>query len=173
MRSYDSDRSSNISNPLKSPNIDVTADIVSAFVSGNRVTAAELPALIANVHAALEDLGKPAQQEPEKRIPPVPLKKTITPEFLISLEDGKRYKSLRRHLTGRGLTPEQYREKWSLPRDYPMVAPSYSAKRSELARKMGLGQKRKGTTRLAAKSAVTSSKVTGETRKPRGRKKAA
>jgi predicted transcriptional regulator len=161
-----------MSNPLKSPNIEVTADIVSAFVSGNRVTAAELPALIANVHAALEDLGKPAQREPQKRIPPVPLKKTITPEFLISLEDGKRYKSLRRHLTGRGLTPEQYREKWGLPRDYPMVAPSYSAKRSELAQKMGLGQKRKGTTRLAAKTSATSSKVTSEAPKRRGRKKA-
>ena len=160
-----------MSNPPKTPNIDVTVDIVSAFVSGNRLTAAELPALIANVHAALEDLGKPAQQEPEKRIPPVPLKKTITPEFLISLEDGKRYKSLRRHLTSRGLTPEQYREKWGLPRDYPVVAPNYSAKRSELARKMGLGEKRKGTTRLAAKTSATSSKVTSEAPMRRGRKK--
>jgi predicted transcriptional regulator len=73
----------------------------------------------------------------------MPIKKTITPDFLISLEDGRRYKTLRRHLAGRSLTPEQYREKWGLPRDYPMTAPNYAAMRSELAKSLGLGRKRK------------------------------
>jgi predicted transcriptional regulator len=158
---------------MSSPNrIDLAAEIVSAFVSNNSVTTADLPALISTVHAALANLGKPAQLEPEKLIPPVSIKKSITPDFLISLEDGKRYKSLKRHLTGSGLTPDQYREKWGLPRDYPMVAPNYSAKRSELARSMGLGQKQTGNGKLAAKAAATSSKVSGETPKRRGRKKA-
>ena len=162
-----------MSDQRPSPNhIELAADIVSAFVSNNNVPTAELPALIANVHAAFVNLGKPAQPVPEKLNPPVPIKKSITPDFLISLEDGKRYKSLRRHLTGRGLTPEQYRDKWGLPRDYPMVAPNYSAQRSELARTIGLGQNRKGMTRSAAKTAPASAKVSGETPKRRGRKKA-
>ena len=152
--------------------IGLAADIVSAFVSNNNLTAEEVPALIASVHAALENLGKPIQQEPEKLTPLMPIKKTITPDHLISLEDGKRYRSLKRHLTGRGLTPEQYREKWGLPSDYPMVAPNYSAQRSELARKLGLGQSRKGATKLAAKAADTGPKVKGEAPKKRGRKKA-
>lgn len=152
--------------------IELTADIVSAFVSNNNVTATELTALIANVHAALDSLGRPAQsQEPEKLVPPVPIKKSITPDFLISLEDGKRYKSLRRHLKGRGLTPEQYRAKWGLAHDYPMVAPNYSAQRSELARSLGLGRKRKDTTKTAAKTATPSSKVAGEAPKRRGPRK--
>ena len=160
-----------MSDQLTSPNhIELAADIVSAFVSNNNLTTAELPSFIASVHAALENLGKPMQPEQEKLIPPVTIKKSITPDFLISLEDGKRYKSLKRHLTGRGLTPEQYREKWGLPRDYPMVAPNYSAQRSELARTIGLGQSRKGT-KMAARSAATSSKVSGEGPKKRGRKK--
>jgi predicted transcriptional regulator len=151
--------------------IKLAADIVGAFVSNNSVTTAELPSLITHVHAALERLDKPAQPEPEKLIPPVPIKKTITPDFLISLEDGKRYKSLRRHLSGRGLAPEQYRQKWGLPHDYPMVSPNYSAQRSELARNLGLGHKRKGTTKMAAKTASTSAKVTGEAPKRRRRSK--
>jgi predicted transcriptional regulator len=160
---------------LTPPNrLELSAEIVSAFVSNNNLTTADLPALISSVHAALENLGKPVKQEPEKLVPLVPIKKTITPDFLISLEDGKRYKSLRRHLSGRGLTPEQYREKWGLPRDYPMVSPNYSAQRSELARSVGLGQKRRGegATKRAAKTATTSAKVTGEAPKKRGRKKA-
>lgn len=152
--------------------IELAADIVSAFVSNNSVTTTDLPALIGSVHAALQGAGNPAkQQEQVKPTPAVPIKKSITADFLISLEDGKRYKSLKRHLTGRGLTPEQYREKWGLARDYPMVAPNYAAKRSELARSMGLGQQRKGMTRMAAKTAATSSKV-AEAPKKRGRKKA-
>src|SRR5215213_5563001 len=152
--------------------IKLSAEIVSAFVSNNSVTTADLPSLISNVHAALENLGKPAHPEPAKLVPPVPIKKSITPDFLVSLEDGKRYKSLKRHLAGRGLTPDQYRDKWGLPRDYPMVAPNYSARRSELARSLGLGRKRTGETKQAARSAATSSKVTSNAPKGRGRRKA-
>ena len=159
--------------PAPSNRIDLAAEIVSAFVSNNNVSAEDLPSLISQVHAALENLGKPAQKEPEKPAPPVPIKKSITPDFLISLEDGKRYRSLKRHLAGRGLTPEQYREKWGLPRDYPMVAPNYSAQRSELARKLGLGQSRRGATKSAAKAANTGPKITGEAPKRRSRKKSA
>ena len=120
--------------------VELTADIVAAYVSGNKVEGAEIAGVIANVYSSLNNLGKQAA-EPEPLKPPVPVRKSITPDYLISLEDGKRYKSLKRHLAGHGLTPEQYREKWSLPRDYPMVAPSYAAQRSELAKKMGLGRK--------------------------------
>lgn len=158
-----------VSAAADSPNyIELAADIVSAFVSNNSVPPTDLPTLIANVHAALRNIGSPApKQEEAKPIPAVPIKKSITPDFLISLEDGKRYKSLKRHLAGRGLTPAQYREKWGLPPDYPMVAPNYAAKRSELARNMGLGQKR----REAAKTAATSDKVTAPAPQKRGRKK--
>ena len=154
--------------PTSTNYIELAADIVSAFVTNNSVTTSDLPALISNVHSALRNLGSPAaKQEEAKPTPAVPIKKSVTPDFLISLEDGKRYKSLRRHLTSRGLTPEQYREKWGLPRDYPMVAPNYAAKRSELARSMGLGQKRKGATKGGSSSAG------GDAPKKRGRKKAA
>ena len=123
----------------------LTAEVVSAYVANNSLRPADIPDLIATVHQALQGLSAPQQAEPEKREPPVPIKKSITPDFLISLEDGRRYKTLRRHLNGRGLTPEQYREKWGLPRDYPMVAPNYAKQRSELARARGLGQiRRKG-----------------------------
>ena len=150
--------------------IELAADIVSAFVSNNSVKPADLPALIDSVHAALQNVAHPAaKQEETKLSPPVPVKKSITPDFLISLEDGKRYRSLKRHLAGRGLTPEQYREKWGLPRDYPMVAPNYSARRSELARSMGLGQKRSEPARGKPAAAQESAK-SGAAK--RGRKKA-
>jgi predicted transcriptional regulator len=125
--------------------VNLSADVVAAYVSNNSVTQADLPSLIASVHAALKAAAN-GMQEPEKVVlePPVSVKKSISPDFLISMEDGKRYKSLKRHLTGRGLTPEQYRAKWSLPVDYPMVAPNYSKARSELAKALGLGQTRKG-----------------------------
>ena len=126
--------------PVNPDDTTLTADVVSAFVSHNAVRAADLPDLIASVHAALQGLKAPQQAEPEKREPPVSIKKSITPDFLISLEDGRRYKSLRRHLATRGLTPEQYREKWGLPPTYPMVAPNYAKQRSELAKALGLGQ---------------------------------
>jgi predicted transcriptional regulator len=122
----------------------LTAEVVSAYVVNNSLGPADIPDLIASVHRALQGLSAPQQAEPEKREPPVSIRKSITPDFLISLEDGRRYKSLRRHLSTRGLTPEQYREKWGLPRDYPMVAPNYAKQRSELARASGLGQSRRG-----------------------------
>ncbi len=121
----------------------LTAEVVSAYVANNSLRPADIPDLIKSVHRALQGLSAPQQAEPEKREPPVSIKKSITPDFLISLEDGKRYKTLRRHLTGRGLTPEQYREKWGLPREYPIVAPNYAKQRSELARASGLGQSRR------------------------------
>jgi predicted transcriptional regulator len=124
-------------------NIELTAEIVSAYVSNNPVPAAELPAFIASVHSALVTLGTPSASEPEKaQKPAVNPKKSVFPDYIISLEDGKHYKSLKRHLMANfGLTPEEYRSKWGLPSDYPMVAPSYAAARSALAKQMGLGRK--------------------------------
>ncbi len=119
----------------------LTADIVGAYVAKNSVPVADLPGLIASVHASLAGLGAPAPVE-EKPVPPVPIRKTVTPDHLISLEDGKPYKSLKRHLTTRGLTPDEYRRKWGLPHDYPMVAANYAAQRSEIAKTLGLGQSR-------------------------------
>ncbi|RUW53995.1 MucR family transcriptional regulator [Mesorhizobium sp. M1A.F.Ca.ET.072.01.1.1] len=122
--------------------IELTADVVSAYVSNNPVPVGELPGLIDQVHAALKGtLGAPVA-EPEARPPAVPIKKSVTPDYIISLEDGKRFKSLKRHLaTHHGLTPDQYRVKWGLPADYPMVAPNYAAARSALAKTLGLGRK--------------------------------
>jgi predicted transcriptional regulator len=123
--------------------ISLTAAVVSAYVESNRLSPAELPALIGSVHAALEGAGQ-TLAEPEagpEKVTAVQARKSITPEGLISFEDNKRYQSLKRHLSGRGLTPTQYREKWGLPETYPMVAPAYAARRSELARSMGLGRK--------------------------------
>jgi predicted transcriptional regulator len=146
----------------------LAADIVSAFVSNNSVSAADLPALITNVHAALQKVGNPAQVDEPKPIPAVSMKKSITPDFLISLEDGRPYKSLKRHLTRLGLTPQQYREKWRLPADYPIVARNYAARRSELAKSIGLGQRRKAT----AKSARAPQEVTAPAAKKQRRKRA-
>jgi predicted transcriptional regulator len=123
--------------------IELAAEVVSAYVSNNSVPVADLPNLIANVHAALQNVGQPVQQQEEaKPTPAVSVRKSITPDYIISLEDGKPYKSMKRHLGKLGLTPETYREKWGLPRDYPMVAPNYAARRSEMAKSMGLGQQR-------------------------------
>jgi predicted transcriptional regulator len=121
----------------------LAADIVSAYVSKNSVRPADLADLIGVVHTALRGLGDVPQPEPQKLEPPVSIKKSITPDYLISLEDGRGYKSLKRHLTGRGLTPDQYRQKWGLPSDYPMVAQNYAQRRSELAKSLGLGQFRR------------------------------
>ena len=126
--------------------IELATDIVSAYVSNNTVAPAELPALINEVHAVLTRLGQGAAAEPlaEPAKPAVPVKKSVHPDFIICLEDGKQFKSLKRHLRTRyGMSPEQYREKWGLPVDYPMVAPNYAAARSELAKQMGLGQQRR------------------------------
>jgi predicted transcriptional regulator len=125
--------------------IDLTANIVSAYVSNNPTPAAELPALIGQIHAALLRVSTGRAEPPlEPARPAVPVKKSMTADYLICLEDGKRFKSLKRHLrTQYGMTPEQYRDKWGLPADYPMVAPNYAVARSQLAKKMGLGQQRR------------------------------
>jgi predicted transcriptional regulator len=120
---------------------ELTADIVSSYVGQNHVSADALPALIRTVYDGLANLGGAAVVAPTALIPAVPIKKSITPEFLISLEDGRKYKSLKRHLrTAYNLSPEDYRAKWGLPKDYPMVAPAYAASRSALAKAAGLGQ---------------------------------
>ncbi len=125
--------------------IEMTTEVVAAYVTKNHVRAAELPELISTVHASLAGMGRApvAEPEPGKLVPPVSIKKSITDEYLISLEDGQRYKSLKRHLNVRGLTPAEYRSKWGLPNDYPMVAPAYAKARSELAKSFGLGQVRR------------------------------
>ncbi len=123
--------------------IALAVDIVAAYVSHNRLPMSELPALIQSVNDQLSKLSQPAAPEPEPLVPPVPIKKTVTADHIISLEDGRSYKTLKRHLSRRGLTPEQYRAKWGPPPDYPMVAANYAAQRSELAKSIGLGQPRK------------------------------
>ena len=126
----------------KSEIIEMTADIVAAYVGANSVTAADLPSLIQSVHRALTGVATGTDvAEAAPREPAVPVKKSITPEYLVCLEDGRKFKSLKRHLrTKYNMSPEDYRAKWSLPKDYPMVAPSYAKARSDLAKQMGLGQ---------------------------------
>jgi predicted transcriptional regulator len=154
--------------------IELAADIVSAFVSNNSVPAADLPDLIGNVYAALRNSGQPApQQEEAKLTPATSIRKSITPDHLISLEDGKQYKSLKRHLGKLGLTPEAYREKWSLPRDYPMVAANYAAKRSELAKSIGLGQRRSKAAQAKAATSDAVKTAPAKAAARRGRKKVA
>lgn len=129
--------------------IELTAGIVSAYVSNNTVQASDIPALISNVHSALLRVSS-GQAEPQGDAlrPAVAVKRSITPEYIVCLEDGKKFKSLKRHLrTQYAMTPEQYREKWGLPPDYPMVAPNYAAARSQLAKQMGLGQQRRRRTK--------------------------
>ena len=125
--------------------IGLTASIVSAYVSNNSVPSADLPALIGQVHSALVRVsGGDGEISNEPLKPAVSVKKSITPDFIVCLEDGKKFKSLKRHLrTQYNMTPEQYREKWGLAPDYPMVAPNYAAARSHLAKQMGLGQQRR------------------------------
>jgi predicted transcriptional regulator len=119
--------------------IELTADIASAYVSNNVVAASDLPGLITAIFGALTSVGAEEPAEPQQ--PAVPIKKSIIPDYLICLEDGRRFKSLKRHLSSKyGLSAEAYRAKWALPKDYPMVAPAYSAARSALARQFGLGQ---------------------------------
>jgi predicted transcriptional regulator len=125
--------------------IDLAADIVSAYVSNNTVPVSDLPALIADVHRALSNTHAGVNEpEPEPLKPAVNPKKSVFPDYIVCLEDGKKFKSLKRHLrTHYDLSPEEYREKWGLAADYPMVAPNYAAARSALAKKMGLGQQRR------------------------------
>jgi predicted transcriptional regulator len=125
--------------------IELTANIVSAYVSNNTVPSADVPNLISQVHAALKRVSSGQATAPAEPLKPaVPVKRSVTPEHIVCLEDGHKFKSLKRHLRTRyGMTPEQYREKWGLPPDYPMVAPKYAEARSQLAKQMGLGQQRR------------------------------
>jgi predicted transcriptional regulator len=125
--------------------IELTASIVSAYVSNNSVPTADLPALIGQVHSALTRVSSGHGEVPsEPPKPAISVKKSVTPDHIVCLEDGKKFKSLKRHLrTQYNMTPEQYREKWGLAPDYPMVAPNYAAARSHLAKQMGLGQQRR------------------------------
>jgi len=153
--------------------IELAADIISAYVRKNAVRPADLPDLIAEVHGALVRVSAgPAPAAVEAPKPAAPVKKSVFPDFIVCLDDGKKFKSLRRHLhTAYGMTPEQYREKWGLAPDYPMVAPNYAAQRSALARGMGLGQQRKAAVvaekppkagRKPAKAAKTESEPVSE-----------
>jgi predicted transcriptional regulator len=124
--------------------ITLTADIVAAHVSNNSVAVNDLPTLISNVHTALASLGTPAAPVAEKQEPAVSIRSSIKPDYVVCLEDGKKLKMLKRHLmTHYGMTPDQYRTKWGLPSDYPMVAPNYAEQRRTLAKAIGLGTKRK------------------------------
>jgi predicted transcriptional regulator len=133
-----------IETPAQDGLIELTADIVAAYVSNNNVTTADLSNLISNVHGALHRTSiATAAPAPEPLKPAHPIKRSVMPDYIVCLEDGKRFKSLKRHLrTHYSLTPDEYREKWGLPADYPMVAPNYAKARSNLAKEMGLGQKR-------------------------------
>jgi predicted transcriptional regulator len=135
-----------MSESVTSPNyIELCAYIVSAYVSNNSVPAADLPSLLNSVYAALSKTAQGQKEEPKAElVPAVSVRKSVTPDAIICLEDGKSFKSVKRHLrTTYDMTPEQYRAKWNLPADYPMVAPNYAKARSELAKTMGLGQQRK------------------------------
>ena len=128
-----------------SPYVELTADIVSAYVSNNTIAVQDLPGLIHEVHNALLRMTSgPAELSSESLKPAISVKKSVTPDYIVCLEDGKKFKSLKRHLrTQYGMSPEDYREKWGLPADYPMVAPNYANARSALAKQMGLGQQRR------------------------------
>jgi predicted transcriptional regulator len=142
--------------------LEVAADIVAAFVSYNSLPTGELPSLIESVHAAVKGFGGPGELAATVVDPPSPavsIRKSVTPDYLICLDDGKRLKSMRRHLALLGMTPEQYRAKWGLPTTYPMVAPNYAALRSAMAKSIGLGQMRKKP--VAAKT-TTGTKAKGE-----------
>jgi predicted transcriptional regulator len=137
--------------------VGITADIVSAYVANNAVRSADLTALIGSVHGALAGIVSPiAAKEPERPEPRVPIRKSVTSDFIFSLEDGKPYKSLKRHLAKLGLTPEAYRAKWELPFDYPMVAPNYAKARSDLARSMGFGRRESEAASAKGKSGARS-----------------
>lgn len=128
---------------------ELVADVAAAYFSNTHVAAADIPNVISQIATSLQAVGggvsspaaAEAAGEPPTRLTPAQIRKSITPAALVSFEDGRGYKTLRRHLSVKGLTPEQYREKWGLPRDYPMVSPNYSASRSQMAKALGLGRK--------------------------------
>lgn len=128
-------------NAASDENLVLTADIVAAFVANNAISASDLPDLIGSVYAALGSLNQSVAVPPNVLVPAVPIKKSVTPDFIVCLDDGKKFKSMKRHLAGLGMTPDEYRAKWGLPMDYPMVAANYTAKRSALAISSGLGRK--------------------------------
>ena len=144
--------------------IELTADVVGAYVSSNTIPANELPEFISTINAALANLGAPPPAP--NLVPFVDPKKSIKPNYIICLEDGKRFKSMKRHLGLLGMTPDEYRAKWGLPRDYPMVAPNYAASRSELAKSMGLG--RKPGTNLKSKAPIRQNAAATAKRRRRG-----
>ncbi|MHA6645568.1 Ros/MucR family transcriptional regulator [Mesorhizobium sp. A623] len=128
---------------MNDPHLEMTADIVAAYVSNNPVPANELASLIASIYASISALEQQPVVEEVQLSPAVNPKKSVFPDYIVSLEDGRKFKSMKRHVGLLGMTPEEYRTKWGLPVDYPMVAPSYSAARSALAKTMGLGRKPK------------------------------
>ena len=151
---------------------ELTAEIVSAYVSRNSVPMAELPLLLHNVHGALDRIATaaaPEEAKVEELKPAVPIKKSVSDDYIISLENGQKFKSLKRHLmTAYGMTPQQYREKWNLPKDYPMVAPAYAKSRSALAKSLGLGRKAMAPSAEAAPEPAAKTAPSAETvKKPR------
>jgi predicted transcriptional regulator len=140
--------------------LELTADVVSAFISKNRIAVTDLPALISQVHATLTATATGKDEAKHQKLEPaVPIKNSVKPDYIICLEDGKKFKSLKRHLqSAYNLTAEEYRKKWGLKYDYPMVAPAYAAKRSELAKSMGLGNLRTKESATKPKSAAAKSK---------------
>jgi predicted transcriptional regulator len=132
--------------------VELTTQIVAAYAGQHSCSMQELPGIISAVYASLAKLGQPEEPAVEQKPPAVSIKKSITPDYLVCLEDGKKLKMLKRHLrTTYGMTPEEYRAKWGLPRDYPMVAPNYAQRRSEFAKSIGLGRSRKAPEPAPAK----------------------
>src|SRR3954447_1723181 len=125
------------------PLLEETTSIVAAYLGNNRVPISEIPTLIGTIHEVLATLGQPAEPEAAAKLTPaVPIRKSVTPDYLVCLEDGKKLKMLKRHLRSTyGMTPDEYRAKWKLPADYPMVAPNYAARRSQFAKEIGLGRR--------------------------------
>lgn len=149
--------------------INLTADIVSAHVSHNNVSAADVPTLIQKVYAALEKASEPAEAEAPKAEPAVSIRASVKNDYIVCLEDGKKLKMLKRYLrTNYNMTPDEYRAKWELPRDYPMVAPAYAEQRKDLAKKIGLGRKRQEPAAKVTKAAKSPS-GTEALKKARGR----
>lgn len=145
--------------------VELTAEIASAYVSNNRVAPNEIAALIASIHSSLGTLGtaQAAEPEPVALVPAVPIKKSVTADYIICLEDGKQFKSMKRHLATKfGMSPDEYRRKWGLPSDYPMVAAGYSSKRSELALSLGLGRKKADPVTEPAQKAARGRKATAK-----------
>lgn len=165
------DAAETTSKPAQAGNyIEVVADLVSAYVSNNSMRASDLPDFIASIHASIQHLAAGQVETPPAPppVPAVPIKKSLTQDHIICLEDGKKFRSLKRHLgTVYNMTPDEYRTKWGLPKDYPMVAPGYSEIRSKLAKDIGLGQQRADAVEASPPAAVEP-----EAPKTRGRKKA-